>query len=185
MLKLSEIIESLEILLYVCIMELQEAKDKFIQSWGTLGNSWGVNRTMAQIHALLLVSPEALSAEDVMEQLHISRGNANMNLRALMDWGIVEKELKRGERKEFFVAPKDIWELGRQVTRERQRREVEPVLKVLAELQKVKGNSKEVKDFKKVMGDVSSFTEKVSNILDKFIKSDEHWFYKSVMKLLK
>ena len=66
-------------------MTLDEGKEKFIQTWGTVGSEWGVNRTMAMIHALLLVSPEALSAEEVMEQLGISRGNANMNLRALID----------------------------------------------------------------------------------------------------
>ena len=64
-------------------MELQEGKDKFIQAWGTLGSSWGINRTMAQVHALLLVSNESLSAEDIMTALKISRGNANMNIRAL------------------------------------------------------------------------------------------------------
>ena len=70
-------------------MTLTEGKDKFIQSWGTLGTNWGINRTMAQIHALLLVSPESLSAEGIMKELQISRGNANMNLRALIDWGLV------------------------------------------------------------------------------------------------
>ena len=70
-------------------MTIQEGRDKFIQSWGALGTSWGINRTMAQIHALLLISPEPLCAEEIMEALQISRGNANMNLRALMDWGLV------------------------------------------------------------------------------------------------
>ena len=70
-------------------MTLDEGKESFIQSWGTLGSSWGITRTMAQIHALLLVSPEALSAEDIMAQLQISRGNANMNIRALIDWNLV------------------------------------------------------------------------------------------------
>ncbi len=75
-------------------MEWQEGKDKFLQSWGTLGTSWGINRTMAQIHALMMISPNALSADEVMEELQISRGNANMNIRALMDWGLVYKELR-------------------------------------------------------------------------------------------
>ena len=66
-------------------MDLQEGKEKFIQSWGALGSSWGVNRTMAQIHALLLISPEPMSAEEIMEELKISRGNANMNIRALIE----------------------------------------------------------------------------------------------------
>ncbi len=67
-------------------MELPVAKDKFIQAWGGFGSQWGINRSMAQVHALLLVSPDPLSTEDVMDQLNISRGNANMNLRALIDW---------------------------------------------------------------------------------------------------
>ena len=61
-------------------MDLNQGKEKFIQSWGTLGSNWGINRTMAQVHALLLISPEALTAEEIMEQLKISRGNANMNI---------------------------------------------------------------------------------------------------------
>src|SRR5271163_2942662 len=99
---------------YLCLiietrMQLAEAKAKFIADWGRFGTNWGINRTMAQIHALLLVSPDALSAEEVMEQLSISRGNANMNLRELMDWGLVQKVIVPGERKEFFSAEKDIW----------------------------------------------------------------------------
>ena len=70
-------------------MELPEAKERFIQAWGGFGSQWGINRSMAQVHALLLVSPDPLSTEDVMEQLNISRGNANMNLRALIDWNLV------------------------------------------------------------------------------------------------
>ena len=89
-------------------MKLTEGKEKFIQAWGTLGSSWGINRTMAQVHALLLIAPESLCAEDIMEELNISRGNANMNIRALMDWRLISKELKSEERKEFFSAEKDI-----------------------------------------------------------------------------
>ena len=88
-------------------MQLPEAKQKFIEAWGKLGSEWGINRTMAQVHALLLISPEALTTEDVMESLQISRGNANMNLGALIDWGLIEKRMKRGERIEFFEAEKD------------------------------------------------------------------------------
>lgn len=72
-------------------MQFEDAKERFIQAWGTLGSNWGVNRTMAQIHALLLVAPEALTTEDIRKELDISSGNANMNLRALMDWGLVHK----------------------------------------------------------------------------------------------
>jgi DNA-binding transcriptional regulator GbsR (MarR family) len=99
-------------------MELAEAKQKFIEAWGKLGSEWGINRTMAQVHALLLMSPEALTTEEVMEQLSISRGNANMTLRDLISWGLVEKQHKPGERKEYFFAEKDAWTIARQVAEE-------------------------------------------------------------------
>ena len=88
-------------------MEVTEGKEKFVQAWGTLGTQWGINRTMAQVHALLLISKESLCADEIMEDLKISRGNANTNIRALIDWGLVYKKLKPGERKEFFVAEKE------------------------------------------------------------------------------
>jgi DNA-binding transcriptional regulator GbsR (MarR family) len=127
-------------------MQIDEAKQKFIQTWGALGSSWGINKTMAQIHALLLVATEPLSAEDIMEQLQVSRGNVNMNLRALMDWGIVSKENKIGERREFFVADKDIWAVARQISRERRKREIEPMIKVLNDLKAVNGSDAETKE---------------------------------------
>lgn len=166
-------------------MELDEAKLKFIHSWGTLGSSWGINRTMAQIHALLLVSTKALSADEIMDNLQISRGNTNINVRTLIDWGIVNKEFKVGERKEFFVADKDIWAVARQITRERRKREIEPLQKALTELRDIKGEGKETEEFNQLIGELDTFTNKVDDIFDKFIKSDEHWFYKTLFKLVK
>ncbi len=72
-------------------MKLAEAKQQFVASWGAFGTQWGINRTMAQIHALLLISPDPLSADDIMDQLSISRGNANMNIRELIDWALGEQ----------------------------------------------------------------------------------------------
>lgn len=164
-------------------MKYDEAKQNFIQAWGTLGSSWGINKAMAQIHALLLINGEPLSAEEVMEQLQMSRGNVNMNIRALIDWGIVQKVNKIGERKEFFVADKDVWELARQVSKERRRREIEPIIKVLEQVQKVEGKGKEVEEFKAVTKDLKDFSYKVDGVLEKFVKSDQNWFYKLIMKL--
>ncbi len=167
-------------------MKLEDAKIKYIHTWGSLATSWGINKTMAQVHALLLVSTKALSADEIMELLKISRGNVNMNVRALIDWGIVRKEFVVGERKEFFVADKDIWELFKQVTKERKKREIEPVLKVLDELQNdVNDTSEEAEQFKKVMNDLSSVTKTVNSILDNAIKADEHWLLSSLTKLVK
>ncbi len=167
-------------------MKLEDAKLKYIHTWGSLATSWGINKTMAQVHALLLVSTKPLSADEIMETLKISRGNVNMNVRALIDWGIVSKEFVVGERKEFFVADKDIWELFKQVTKERKKREIEPVLKVLDELQEdVKENSEEAEAFKKVMNDLSSVTKTVNGILEKAVKADEHWLLSNFTKMIK
>ncbi|SDJ12676.1 GbsR/MarR family transcriptional regulator [Chryseobacterium jejuense] len=167
-------------------MQLSEAKEKYIQTWGTFATNWGINRTMAQVHALLLASGKALSTDEVMEQLEISRGNANMNLRALIDWGIVRKEFIKGDRKEYFVAEKDVWYLFKQITKERRKREIEPVISFLEELRDIDDNdSEEAKEFIKLMNDFSSVTGKINNIMDLAIKSDDHWLVGKITNLLK
>ena len=166
-------------------MQLEEAKLKYIQTWGSLATSWGINRTMAQVHALLLVSNRPMSTEDIMNELQISRGNANMNVRALIDWGIVQKEYIVGERKEFFSAEKDVWELFKQITKERKKREIEPVLKTLDELQTVNDETEEGQEFKKVLNDLSKVTTTVNGILEKAINVDEHWLLSNFTKMIK
>lgn len=167
-------------------MQLSEAKEKYIQTWGTFATNWGINRTMAQVHALLLASGKALSTDEVMEQLEISRGNANMNLRALMDWGIVRKEFVKGDRKEYFVAERDIWFLFKQITKERRKREIEPVISFLEELKNIEDKDSEgAKEFIKLMDDFSSVTGKINNIMDLAIKSDDHWLVGKITNLLK
>ncbi|HZY36097.1 MAG TPA: MarR family transcriptional regulator [Mucilaginibacter sp.] len=168
-------------------MELPEAKQKFIEAWGKLGSEWGINRTMAQVHALLLITPEALSTEEIMEALSISRGNANMTVRDLIGWGLVEKRLKQGERKEFFYADKDTWNIARQVAKERRKRELDPVIKILDELSKVKGDIKdpEYKTFNKSVTDINKLAKNVDKTLEKMIKADESWFWGSILKIFK
>lgn len=165
-------------------MNLSEAKEKFIQTWGSLATSWGINRTMAVVHALLLVSEEPLSTDDIMQSLMISRGNVNMNVRDLVDWGIVRKELKMGERKEYFVADKDIWNVFKQIVKERRRRELEPLVSSLEELREVDDRSEESKAFIKLIDDLSGVTSKANLLLDLAIKSDEHWLMNKLLKLI-
>lgn len=167
-------------------MKYAEAKEKLIQAWGNLGYSWGLNKTMAQIHALLMVSPKPLSTEDIMNELTISRGNANMNIRALLEWQIIYRILIPGERKEYFVAEKDIWTLARQVVKERRKRELEPILNVLKAVSEVEQDSREeTKEFKKMVKDLKSFGEKSDRLLDVFVKSEENWFWNSMLKIFK
>lgn len=112
---------------------LDEARDRFISQWGALGTQWGINRTMAQIHALLMTVTDPLGTDEVMERLQISRGNAHTNLKELVAWGLVRVVVKKGERREFFEAEKDVWQIFTIVARERKRREIEPALGVLRE----------------------------------------------------
>lgn len=168
-------------------MQLSEAKSKFIEAWGKLGSEWGINRTMAQVHALLLVSPAALTTEEIMEELKISRGNANMTLRDLISWGLVEKQHKAGERKEYFFADKDTWNIARQVAKERRKRELDPIIKILDELSKVEGDSKDeaFKTFNKSVTDINKLAKNVDKTLETMLKAEENWFWKSIFKMFK
>jgi len=108
--------------------QLVTAQDLFIRRWGEMGQTWGINRTMAEIHALLYITGRPLCTDDVMDRLNISRGNSSMSLRALCDWGIVRRLHKRGERREYFESLGDVWEMFSIIAAERKRREMDPVL---------------------------------------------------------
>lgn len=107
------------------------AANLFIRRWGEMGASWGISRTMAEIHALLYLSGEPLCTDDVMAQLEVSRGNASMNLRQLVNWGLISRVHRRGDRKEYFEAERDVWAMFETITRERRRREVEPIVETI------------------------------------------------------
>jgi DNA-binding transcriptional regulator GbsR (MarR family) len=167
-------------------MDFKEAKNKFVQTWGALGSQWGINKTMAQIHAMLMVSNEAVSMEDIMEELQISRGNASMNLRALMDWGIVYKEFKAGERREFFTAEKDLDELAIKISRERSKREIKPALKVLKEVSSINASSSdEEKHFVEQTTKLYDFVLKADNVLDKITEYKDNWLAQILIKFMK
>jgi len=172
--------------MYICFMEFKEAKEKFISTWGSLGSSWGINKAMAQIQALLFISTQPLSMEEIMEELHISRGNASMNLRQLIDWGIVSKENVRGERKEFFATEKDVQELARIVAKERSRRELQPVLKSLQELSSIKSDgSTEVKEFIKQTKAMHELANIADTLLNQMANHKQNWLTKSILRIFK
>ena len=112
---------------------LTQARDEFVTQWGAMGSAWGINRTMAQIHALLITTPAPMTTDEVMAELKISRGNAHGNLRELVSWGLIRSVIRKGERKEFFEAEKDVWKMFCIVIRERSRRELRPAMRVLQE----------------------------------------------------
>src|SRR5690348_8222643 len=117
--------------------KLFNAQDTFIRRWGEMGQTWGINRTMAEIHALLYITGTLLCTDDVMERLNISRGNASMSLRALCDWGIIRRLHKRGERREYFESLGDVWEMFSIIAAERKRREMDPVLETIRQCQRM------------------------------------------------
>ena len=168
-------------------MKLTEAKQQFISSWGAFGTNWGINRTMAQIHALLLVSPDPLTQDDMMEELNISRGNVNMNIRELISWGLAERVILSGERKEYFSAEKDIWKVVKLIVKERKKRELDPMLKLLDQLEEVEGDKrdKNVKSFVDTVSSIKKLGKQADKTLDTMIKADENWFVGGLMKLLK
>lgn len=105
----------------------QQAVEQFVLLWGEMASAWGINKTMAQIHALLYAESEPLDTDTIMEQLDISRGNANMNLRNLLQWQLVNKVHYKGQRKDYYTAEKDVWNIVAVLVRERQQREIAPI----------------------------------------------------------
>jgi len=168
-------------------MKLPEARQQFISSWGAFGTHWGINRTMAQIHALLLVSPDPLTQDDIMEELNISRGNTNMNIRELINWGLVERVILPGERKEYFTAEKDIWKVVKQIVKERKKRELEPMMQLLDKLEDVEGDKKDkkVKTFVDTVSSIKRLGLQADRTLDVMIRAEENWFVSSMMKIFK
>ncbi len=112
-------------------MELTHSAQKFVLHWGEMGQAWGINRTMAQVHALLFVSPGALDAEDISRLLDVSRSNVSTSLRELITWGVVRRVHIIGDRRDRFEALKDVMETFRVIMAERKRREMDPTIALL------------------------------------------------------
>ena len=113
--------------------ELSKAEQKFILHWGEMGTRWGISRTVAQIHALLYVSPDPLTAEDIANTLSVARSNVSTSLKELQGWGLVSVGHVLGDRKDRYESMHDVWELFKVIIDGRKRREVDPTLAVLRE----------------------------------------------------
>jgi DNA-binding transcriptional regulator GbsR (MarR family) len=166
---------------------LADARLEFVTQWGVLGSAWGINRTMAMLHALLLTSPVPLSTDDTMEALKVSRGNANTNLRELVSWGLLRKVVHPGERRDYFEAEKDVWKIFCTVVRERKRREVDPALAVLrACAEQTAGlEGSEAREFHGVMKAIGEFVELAARIMDRVASSERSKILPAVLKLFK
>lgn len=152
-------------------MKIADAKKLFIQEWGVLTGNWGIRRTAGEVHALLLVSAKPLNADEIVEALAISTGNANMSIRSLLQWGVIQKVTQLGERKEHFQAEKDIWKLAQIIARERKRRELEPIQTAMSRFDKIEGPKPEVKDFQDLIQSIQLVSDIASKALDLLTRS--------------
>lgn len=173
---------------------LHEVQDLFIRRWGEMGATWGINRTMAEIHALLFITGRPLCTDDVMERLNISRGNVSMSLRALQDWGIVRRFHRRGERREYFESLSDIWELFSIIAAERKRREMDPVLETIKqcqqmlseqELGKPAARDEAVKLTRQRLAGMEEFMAVTNKIFEQFVTNAKSGLNRVVRVLLK
>jgi len=166
-------------------MEFSENKEKFISEWGKLCMNWGVKRAMGQIHGALLISERSLNAEELMDILQMSRGNVNMNLRELMDWGLIHKVLITGERKEFFEAEKDFWKVFQLIVIRRKKKELDPMLKLLELSSCVEAKCPESDEFCRVIKELKHFSIKAEKVLDIFVENKSNLLSSSLMKMMR
>ena len=113
--------------------KLSSVQQKFILHWGEMGTRWGVNRTVAQVHALLYISPKPLNADDLIDTLGVARSNVSTSLKELQGWGIVKRVHVMGDSRDHFESMKDVWEMFRVVLDERKKREIDPSARLLRE----------------------------------------------------
>ncbi|HXG10631.1 MAG TPA: MarR family transcriptional regulator [Gemmataceae bacterium] len=113
------------------LQRLAEVEDEFVGLWRTMSSLWGISPTMAQIHGLLYITGAAMSMDEIMERLGISRGNVSMNLSKLVEWGLVQRVHKKGDRRDYYRSLSDVWEMFTIVAAQRKRREIDPILTTL------------------------------------------------------
>ncbi len=153
---------------------LEQSKALLVRRWGELGGYWGINRSMAEVHALLFVSARPLCTDDIMAALHISRGNASMTLRALVDWGLASRSHRPGDRKDYFEADSDVWHMFETILRERRRREVEPIIATIDRCRSIvlqagdrsAANAAERREFLRRLDELQGFLRVMSTLFD-------------------
>ena len=163
----------------------EEALEQFVLLWGEMASAWGINKTMAQIHALLYAEADPLDTDAIMSQLDISRGNANMNLRNLLQWQLIHKVHFKGSRKDYYTAEKEVWTIVSTIIRERQQREVAPIHQNLNEclqlFEQKETLTDEEHDFRER---IENFTEFLA-MFDRFTEALLPYINKRNLKFLK
>ncbi len=148
---------------------LSASQAKFILHWGELGTRWGLNRTVAQIHALLYLSPEPLPADEISTLLSVARSNVSTSLRELQAWGVVRVVHVMGDRRDHFDTIHDVWEMFTIIVEERKRREIDPTIAVLRECaDEIERTTPEDKETRKRIKDLLAFFEQAASVYSEF-----------------
>jgi DNA-binding transcriptional regulator GbsR (MarR family) len=153
---------------HITAPHLVAARREFVDLWGQMANHWGINRTMSQIHALLMITHEPMTAEQIMEELQISRGNVSMNLRDLINWGIVRRTSLPGDRRDFFTTEADVWTMFQIILRERKKRELDPLLSRLEECLALAGKKPDTKLTAEDKAAHETYVKRVTELRDFF-----------------
>ncbi len=148
----------------------QETLRRFVEAWGAMGALWGINRSVARVHALLMASEEPLGLEDIARTLQISKGNASMSLRELRTFGVVRQVQVPGERRDYYVTEPDVWTMFFRILRERKRREFDPALQALGEFLRGADARGEVRGRLEQMADLLTTLE---GLADRFLRDPE------------
>jgi len=165
---------------------LRKSKEEFIAEWGALGPAWGMTRSVARIHALLMISENPLTTDEIMEELSISRGGAHGALKQLVAMGMATRAIRKGERKESFVGEKDPWKVFIAVMRERKRREVEPVLAVLDRCLEASGHIEgpEARSFSAQLARLKEFVATGDRVMEKLGRAERSVIINWMLRLI-
>ena len=146
--------------------------EHFVESWGSLGVLWGINRSMARIHALLVLANDPVDLDSIASRLNISRGNASMSLKELRHWGVIQRIHMPDDRHDFYVVEPDVWKMFFRIARERKRREFDPVLHSLR-LLLAESESEKLPTVHKRLGSMEDLLSTVDRIMERFLESED------------
>jgi HTH-type transcriptional regulator, glycine betaine synthesis regulator len=164
---------------------LADVEDRFVDLWRAMSALWGVSPTMAEIHGLLYITGQALSMDDIMARRGISRGNVSMNLNKLVEWGLVRRAHRRGDRRDYYESLSDVWEMFTLVAAQRKRREVDPILNTLRRCREelsAAADEPEARERLRRMDELYSFLALMDNLAQRFFES--HRGLRAAVRLL-
>ncbi len=160
---------------------LDDAKGTLIRCWGEMAPYWGVSRTMAEVHVLLFICARPLCTDEIMAELSISRGNASMTLRSLLDWGLVRRVHHKGDRKDYYTCDASVWTIFENIARQRKRREVEPIVDTLAKCRDLAGQAEssladpqarqEARQYHARLGELVDFLQVLNRLFESFLQA--------------